>query len=218
MIVSLALVAALGCSERKAPAGASSNPPAGSAGSAGSAAPDPAAAQAAAIAAAEKAMAEAAAARRPAPQPDGTLQLVGIDVLTTPAVFQQRAAGAGAKPMEPLVAAAKAAIAAVDAARAGQLGDSVVVWIAARPGRKVRTWVACPGKPDADPARADVVTRMASAPGPDVTGQVAFAITFDRSGARPKGSDIPIPPELEALRTADSAPTPEALIDRAWKP
>ena len=150
---------------------------------------------------------------------DGTLQLVGIDVLTAPTLFKTRASGAGPKPMEPLVAAARAAVTAVDAARAGELGDAVVVWIAVRPGRKVRAWVACPGKPDADAARADVIARMTLAAGPEVTGPVAFAVAFDRSGARRPGNEIPIPPELEAVRgQAGAAATPETLIERGWTP
>lgn len=153
---------------------------------------------------------------------DGTLQLVGIDVLTTPpALFQQRAAGAGPKPMEPLVAAAKAAVRGVDEAKPGALGDSVVVWIAIRPGKHVRAWIACPRKAagaDLDAARAEIAGRLTMAPAPEVTGPVAFAVTFDRSGARPPGHDIPLPPELEQVRgpTAD-APTPEQLIERAWR-
>lgn len=217
--LSLSLVTALACGRRDASRGGAGSGTAAAATGSGAGSQSAAAAQAAAQAAVDKAAAEAAAARRPAPKPDGTLQLVGIDVLTTPAVFQQRAVGAGPRPMEPLVAAAKAAVATIDAARPGVLGDSVVVWIAIRPGRKVKTWVACPGKPDADPARADVVARMALAIGPEVTGPVAFAITFDRSGARPRSGDISLPPELEAVRGAvGAAPTPEALIERAWKP
>ena len=150
---------------------------------------------------------------------DGTLQLVGIDVLTAPALFQSRAAGAGAKPMEPLVVAAKAAVAAIDGQQPGKLGDAVIVWVAIRPGRKVRAWVACPGQPDADAARVAIAGRMALAAGPEVSGPVAFAVTFDRSGQRPRSHDIPMPPELEAVRAAAGpAPTPEALIERAWKP
>ncbi|HVV84635.1 MAG TPA: hypothetical protein VHE35_16330 [Kofleriaceae bacterium] len=152
------------------------------------------------------------------PQGDGTLQLVGIDVLTDPKEFQARAAGAGAKPMEPLVNAAKAAIAAVDGAEKGALGDTVVVWLAIRPGRKLHAWVAAPGKPGNDHARADLAGRMTLAPAPTVTGEVAFAIVFDRSGHRPAGRDIALPPELEGLRKAGEAGTPEQLIDRAWKP
>ena len=150
---------------------------------------------------------------------DGTLQLVGIDVLTAPALFQSRAAAAGPKPMEPLVVAAKAAVAAIDGEQPGTLGDAVIVWIAVRPGRKVRAWVACPGQTDAAGARAGIAGRMALAAAPEVSGPVAFAVTFDRSGQRPRSHEIPMPPELEAVRSAaGAAPTPEALIDRAWQP
>jgi hypothetical protein len=154
---------------------------------------------------------------------DGTLQLVGIDVLTAPAVFQQRAAAAGPKPMEPLVAAVKDAVRTVDAAKAGALGDTVVVWIAVRPGKQTRAWVACPGKPPVDAAtdaaRADVAGRMTIAPAPEVSGPVAFTVTFDRSGVRPRSHDIPVPPELARVQAgAPGAATPEQLIERAWKP
>ena len=214
LLVGVLLVAACGRGDHgsgKAASTGSSTGTGSGAGTGSAAPPDPAAVT--------KAIETAKAALVPAAHPDGTLQLVGIDVLTPPDVFKSRAAGAGPKPMEPLVNAAKAAVAEVDGARAGELGDTVVVWLAMRPGHKLRVWVACPGKPDANPARAAVATRLAAAVPPDVTGQVAFAITFDRSGARPHTKNIALPPELEAVRgPVGDGPTPDALVERAWKP
>ncbi len=212
LLVGVLLVAACGRGERGAGKAATTGSDTGGGTAAGSGGPpDPAAVA--------KAIETAKAALVPAAHPDGTLQQVGIDVLTPPDVFKTRAAGAGPKPMEPLVNAARVAVTAVDGARPGELGDTVVVWLAMRPGHKLKTWVACPGKPDANPARADVASKLAGVVPPDVTGQVAFAITFDRSGARPHTKNIALPPELEAVRgPVGDAPTPDTLIERAWKP
>lgn len=147
---------------------------------------------------------------------DGTLQYVGIDVLTPPKDFESRAAGAKA-PMEPLVVAARLSVQSVDDARKGQLGDTVAVWIAVRPGNKVRSWVALPGKTGADDARREITTIIDATAAPTVTGPVAFMVVFDRSGARSKGMGIPIPPELEAKRAANGANSPDELIERAWQ-
>lgn len=148
---------------------------------------------------------------------DGTLLLVGIDVLTRPADFQARAAGAGAKPMEPLVHAARDAVRALDAARPGALGDKVVVWLALRPGRKLRVWLATPDRTDTDAARAEVVAKVGATAAPEVTGPVAFTVTLDRSGRRGASHEVVLPPELQAVRPAGQESTPEALIERAWR-
>lgn len=143
--------------------------------------------------------------------PDGVLRMVKLQLVTSLPDFEQRCADVDR--LAAFVEAAVRVVADHDAATPGELGATVNLWLAFRPGNQARAWLT--GEPAISPAVELALApriEQAAAP-PTTTGPIVLVLPLARrEGVRSDG----FPRAPEAWTLAAETDLAEDAAMRAW--
>lgn len=149
------------------------------------------------------------------PPPDGVLRLTLMQSLIPIPLIPQRTSDTDG--IVALTFATERALVAYDAAHAGRLGQEVHVWLAMKPGRRVRAWITTDRELSLRDEQALTVP-LAELQGPVVhDGLFAVILSFHRAEIDvPDGASIPPIPEIWAAFMHSDAEPVDVLIERVW--
>lgn len=143
--------------------------------------------------------------------PDGTLRLLAIQFVTSIPDLEQRTSDV--EGMAALVKRAAQVVAEHDAARPGKIGAHAFVWLAVKPGGRVRAWLT--GAPAIDAASASpIVEAIGKLPGPVTRGLIVLVVPLGRREETPPESFEHGPAAWQAATKPGD--TVEDAVARVW--